>query len=201
MFDKIKSDTASTMDKSIESFQSVLSKIRAGRPNPSILDQIMVNYFDSNTPINQLANITVSDASTISLSVWDKNAVNNIEKALTESNLGVNPVVNGTSIHIKFPPLTQERRLDLNKIVKKEGENIKVTLRNIRRNANTTISNLEKDKKISKDFERDYIIEIQELTDKYIKTSETIVSKKLKKLAKFNFESYSFYNGRQWSLG
>ena len=119
MFDKIKSDTASTMEKSIESFQSVLSKIRAGRPNPSILDQIMVNYFDSNTPINQLANITVSDASTISLSVWDKNAVNNIEKALTESNLGVNPVVNGTTIHIKFPPLTQERRLDLNKIVKK----------------------------------------------------------------------------------
>jgi len=115
--------------------------------------------------------------------VWDKNAVNNIEKALTESNLGVNPVVNGTSIHIKFPPLTQERRLDLNKIVKKEGENIKVTLRNIRRNANTSISNLEKDKKISKDFERDYIIEIQELTDKYIKTSETVVSKKIEEIS------------------
>jgi ribosome recycling factor len=178
MFDKIKSDTTSTMDKSIESFQSVLSKIRAGRPNPSILDQIMVDYFNSSTPINQLANITVSDASTISLSVWDKNAVNGIEKALNESNLGVNPVINGTNIHIKFPPLTQERRLDLNKIVKKEGENIKVTLRNIRRNANTAISNLEKDKMISKDFERDYIIEIQELTDKYINISETIVSKK-----------------------
>ena len=86
MFDKIKSDTTSTMDKSIESFQSVLSKIRAGRPNPSILDQIMVDYFNSSTPINQLANITVSDASTISLSVWDKNAVNGIEKALNESN-------------------------------------------------------------------------------------------------------------------
>ena len=183
MFDKIKSDTTSTMDKSIESFQSVLSKIRAGRPNPSILDQIMVDYFDSSTPINQLANITVSDASTISLSVWDKNAVNNIEKALIESNLGVNPVVNGTNIHIKFPPLTQERRLDLNKIVKKEGENIKVALRNIRRSANTALSNLEKDKKISKDFERDYIIEIQELTDKYIKKSETIVSKKIEEIS------------------
>ena len=114
---------------------------------------------------------------------WDKNAVNSIEKALNESNLGVNPVVNGTNIHIKFPPLTQERRLDLNKIVKKEGENIKVTLRNIRRNANTAISNLEKEKKISKDFERDYIIEIQELTDKYIKTSETIVSKKIEEIS------------------
>ena len=105
MFDKIKSDTASTMDKSIDSFQSVLSKIRAGRPNPSILDQIMVNYFDSNTPINQLANITVSDASTISLSVWDKNAVNNIEKALGESNLGVNPVAVSYT-HLTLPTTT-----------------------------------------------------------------------------------------------
>tara|TARA_B100001063_G_scaffold14199_1_gene11021 strand:- start:107 stop:664 length:558 start_codon:yes stop_codon:yes gene_type:complete len=183
MFDKIKSDTTSTMDKSINSFQTALSKIRAGRPNPSILDQIMVDYFGSNSPVKQLANITVSDASTISLSVWDKNAVNAIEKALCESNLGVNPVVNGTNIHIKFPPLTQERRADLNKIVKTEGENIKVTLRNIRRSANTAISNLEKDKKISKDFERDYIIEIQELTDKYIKTSETIVSKKIEEIS------------------
>ncbi len=109
----------STMDKSIDSFKSVLSKIRAGRPNPSILDQVTVDYFGSITPIKQLANITVSDASTISLSVWDKNAVNAIEKSLSESNLGVNPAVNGTNIHIKFPPLTQERRADLNKIVQK----------------------------------------------------------------------------------
>ena len=183
MFDKIKSDTTSTMDKSIDSFQSALSKIRAGRPNPSILYQIVVDYFWSISPIKQLANITVSDASTISLSVWDKNAVNAIEKAISESNLGVNPAVNGTNINIKFPPLTQERRADLNKIVKTEGENIKVTLRNIRRNANTAISNLENDKKISKDFERDYTIEIQELTDKYIKTSETIVSKKIEEIS------------------
>jgi len=183
MFDKIKSDTTSTMDKSIDNFQTTLSKIRAGRPNPSILDQIIIDYFGSSSPVNQLANITVSDASTISLSVWDKNAVIAIEKALCESNLGVNPVVNGTNIHIKFPPLTQERRDDLNKIVKIEGENIKVTLRNIRRSANTAISNLEKNKKISKDFERDYTIEIQELTDKYIKTSETIVSKKIEEIS------------------
>ena len=150
MFDKIKSDTKSSMDKSIDNFKIVLSKIRAGRPNPSILDQVIIDYFGSNTPINQLANISVTDASTISLSVWDKNAVSLIEKSLNESNLGVNPAVNGTNIHIKFPPLTQERREELNKIVKKEGENIKVTLRNIRRTANTSISNLEKDKKISK---------------------------------------------------
>tara|TARA_B100001113_G_scaffold130165_2_gene106363 strand:+ start:4503 stop:5060 length:558 start_codon:yes stop_codon:yes gene_type:complete len=183
MFDKIKSDTTSTMDKSIDSFKTILSKIRAGRPNPSILDQISIDYFGSNSPINQLANITVSDASTISLSVWDKNAVTPIEKALSESNLGVNPVVNGTNIHIKFPPLTQERRADLNKIVKKEGEAIKVTLRNIRRSANTSISNLEKEKKISKDFERDYIIEIQELTDKYIKISDEIITSKIEEIS------------------
>ena len=183
MFDKIKSDTAATMDKSIESFHQVLSKIRAGRPNPSILDQVTVDYFGSNTPVKQLANITVSDASTISLSVWDKNAVSAIEKSLSESTLGVNPVVNGTNIHIKFPPLTQERRSDLNKIVKKEGETIKITLTNIRRNANTSISNLEKEKKNSKDFERDYTIEIQELTDKYIKLSEDIVVKKIEEIS------------------
>jgi ribosome recycling factor len=171
------------MDKSIENFKTTLSKIRAGRPNPSILDQVSVDYFGTNTPIKQLANITVSDASTISLSVWDKNAVSSIEKSLTDSNLGVNPVVNGTNIHIKFPPLTQERRSDLNKIVKKEGETIKITLRNIRRNSNTSISNLEKEKQISKDFERDYIIEIQDLTDKYIKTSEDIVTKKIQEIS------------------
>ena len=183
MFDKIKADTISTMDKSIENFKSTLSKIRAGRPNPSILDQVTVDYFGTATPVKQLANITVSDASTISLSVWDKNAVSSIEKSLADSNLGVNPAVNGTNIHIKFPPLTQERREDLNKIVKKEGENIKITLRNIRRNANTSISNLEKDKQISKDFERDYIIEIQDLTDKYIKTSDDIIAKKIEEIS------------------
>ena len=182
MFDKIKSDTTSTMDKSIDSFKSILSKIRAGRPNPSILDQVSIDYFGTLTPLNQLANITVSDASTISLSIWDKNAVTLIEKALSESNLGVNPVVNGTNVHIKFPPLTQERRADLNKIVKKEGEAIKVTLRNIRRTANTSISNLEK-KNISKDFERDYTIEIQELTDKYIKISDEIITSKIQEIS------------------
>ena len=183
MFNEIKADTVSTMDKSIESFKTTLSKIRAGRPNPSILDQVNVDYFGTTTPIKQLANITVSDASTISLSVWDKNAVSSIEKSLADSNLGVNPAVNGTNIHIKFPPLTQERRADLNKIVKNEGENIKIALRNIRRNANTSISNLEKEKKISKDFERDYIIEIQELTDEYIKTSENIITKKIEEIS------------------
>ena len=183
MFDQIKTDTTSSMDKSIDNFKSVLSKIRAGRPNPSILDQVLVDYFGSNTPINQLANISVTDASTISLSIWDKNAVSQIEKSLNESNLGVNPSVNGTNVHIKFPPLTQERREELKKIVKKEGENIKVTLRNIRRTANTSISNLEKDKKISKDFERDYTIEIQDLTDKYIKISEEIVLKKIEEIS------------------
>ena len=183
MFDKIKTDTMSSMDKSIDNFKLVLSKIRAGRPNPSILDQVVVDYFGSNTPIKQLANISVTDASTISLSVWDKNAVSIIEKALNESNLGVNPSVNGTNIHIKVPPLTQERREELNKIVKKEGETIKVTLRNIRRSANTSISNLEKEKKISKDFERDYTIEIQEMTDEYIGISEDIVTKKIEEIS------------------
>ena len=183
MFDQIHKDVEKRMDASIQSSRSEMSGIRAGRASPSMLDSIKVEAYGQKMNINQLANITVSDASTISLSVWDKNVVNLIEKALSESNLGVNPVVNGTNIHIKFPPLTQERRADLNKIVKKEGEAIKVTLRNIRRTANTSISNLEKEKKISKDFERDYTIEIQELTDKYIKISDEIIASKIQEIS------------------
>ena len=183
MFQEIKKDTDDHMNKAIDALLASLGKVRAGRPNPSMLDQIEADYFDVKTPLKQLANISVTDASTISLNVWDKSAIQPIEKAISDSNLGLSPVVNGQNIHIKIPPLTQERRVELIKIVKKEGEGTKVALRNIRRNTNTVISNLEKDKKISKDFERDYTIEIQELTDKYIKTSETIVSKKIEEIS------------------
>ena len=179
MFEEIKKEANQSMIKAIESLNSACSKIRAGRPNPSMLDHVDADYFGTRTPLKQLANITVTDAATISLNVWDKNAIQAIEKAITTSDLGLSPVINGTNIHIKIPPLTQERRNDLIKVLKKEAENTKVSLRNIRRNINTSIGNLEKDKKISKDFERDYMIEIQELTDKYIKISEETVDKKI----------------------
>ena len=171
------------MNKTIDSLHQTLSKIRAGRPNPSLLDNIDADYFDAKTPLKQLANISVTDATTLSLNVWDKNAIKPIEKAIIDSNMGLSPVVNGTVILIKIPPLTQERRDELIKLLKKEGESTKVALRNIRRNTNTTISNLEKDKKISKDFERDYTIEIQELTDKHIKQSEDIIAKKIEEIS------------------
>ena len=171
------------MNKTIDSLHQTLSKIRAGRPNPSLLDSIEADYFDAKTPLKQLANISVTDATTLSLNVWDKNAIKPIEKAIIDSNMGLSPVVNGTVILIKIPPLTQERRDELIKLLKKEGESTKVALRNIRRNTNTTISNLEKDKKISKDFERDYTIEIQELTDKHIKQSEDIIAKKIEEIS------------------
>ncbi len=171
------------MNKTIDSLHQTLSKIRAGRPNPSLLDSIEADYFDAKTPLKQLANISVTDATTLSLNVWDKNAIKPIEKAIIDSNMGLSPVVNGTVILIKIPPLTQERRDELIKLLKKEGESTKVALRNIRRNTNTTISNLEKDKKISKDFERDYTIEIQELTDKHIKQSEDIITKKIEEIS------------------
>tara|TARA_B100000767_G_scaffold235626_1_gene229000 strand:+ start:2225 stop:2782 length:558 start_codon:yes stop_codon:yes gene_type:complete len=179
MIDDIKKDAEISMAKAIEALNNACGQIRAGRPNPSMLDQIEADYFDAKTPLKQLANITITDASTISLNVWDKTAIKAIEKAILNSNLGLSPVINGMIIHIKIPPLTQERRNELIKILKKEGENTKVSLRNVRRNINTSVSNLEKDKKISKDFERDYIIEIQEITDKYIKMSEEIVDKKI----------------------
>ncbi len=171
------------MNKTIDTLHQTLSKIRAGRPNPSLLDSIEADYFDAKTPLKQLANISVTDATTLSLNVWDKNAIKPIEKAIIDSNMGLSPVVNGTVILIKIPPLTQERRDELIKLLKKEGESTKVALRNIRRNTNTTISNLEKDKKISKDFERDYTIEIQELTDKHIKQSEDIIAKKIEEIS------------------
>ena len=183
MIDEIKKDAESSMGKTIDSLNTTCSKIRAGRPNPGMLDHIEADYFDTKTPLKQLANITVTDASTISLNVWDKTAIQAIEKAIQNSNLGLSPVINGLNIHIKKPPLTQERRNELIKVLKKEGENTKISLRNIRRSVNTIISNLEKDKKISKDFERDYIIEIQELTDKYIGISDETVDKKISEIS------------------
>ncbi len=147
MFEDLKKETKVSMNKTLDVLHLALNKIRAGRPNPSMLDQIEADYFDTNTPLKQLSNITVTDATTISLNVWDKNAVPAIEKAINDSGLGITPTVNGLIIHIKIPPLTQERRDELIKIVKKEAENTKVTLRNIRRNTNTSINNLEKEKK------------------------------------------------------
>ena len=183
MINDIKKDADLHMAKAIDSLTASCGKVRAGRPNPSMLDQIEADYFDVKTPLKQLANITITDASTISLNVWDKTAIQSIEKAIMSSDLGLSPVVNGLNIHIKIPPLTQERRVELIKVLKKEGENAKISLRNIRRNINTSINNLEKDKKISKDFERDYMIEIQDLTDKYIKISEETVDKKIAEIS------------------
>jgi len=183
MIDDIKKDLENTMSKALDTLVRNIAKIRAGRPNPSLLDDIEADYFDAKTPIKQLANISVSDASTLTLNVWDKSAIAPIEKAIMESNLGLSPAVSGTNIHIKIPPLTEERRNDLIKILKKESENTKVALRNIRRNTNTLISNLEKDKKISKDFERDYMIEVQDITDDYIKKSDTIIDEKTKEIS------------------
>ena len=183
MIEDIKKDLNESMSKALDSLIRNISKIRAGRPNPSLLDDIDADYFGTKTPIKQLANITVTDASTLMLNVWDKNAIAPIEKSIMESNLGLSPSVSGTNIHIKIPPLTEERRIDLIKLLKKESENSKVALRNIRRNTNTLISTLEKDKKISKDFERDYIIEVQEVTDDYIKKSENIIDEKIKEIS------------------
>ena len=173
MIEAIKQETEKLMSKTIDSLHITLSKIRAGRPNPSMLDGVEADYFDSKTPLKQLANISVTDASTLKP----------IEKAIIDSNLGLSPVVNGTNIIINIPPLTQERRDELKKLLKKEGENTKVSLRNIRRSTNTNISNLEKEKKISKDFERDYIIEVQEITDDFIKLSEKIINEKMTEIS------------------
>ena len=141
MIEDIKKDAEVNMAKAIEALNNACGQIRAGRPNPSMLDQIEADYFNTRTPLKQLASITITDASTISLNVWDKTAIQAIEKAIVNSNLGLSPVINGMIIHIKIPPLTQDRRNELIKVLKKEGENTKVSLRNVRRNINTSVNN------------------------------------------------------------
>ena len=211
MIDEIKKDLENTMSKALDSLIRNIAKIRAGRPNPSLLDDIEADYFDTKTPIKQLANISVSDASTLTLNVWDKSAIVPIEKAIMESNLGLSPAVSGTNIHIKIPPLTEERRNDLIKLLKKESENTKVALRNIRRNTNTLISNLEKDiykaelDKIDKkdDIKRNilegkikkFIAENTLINQPYIKDSSLTLKKILKNNKIIGYARYQLGEG------
>lgn len=182
MIDEIIEDAESRMKKSIESLQTDLTKIRTGRAHPSILDHINVEYYGSQVPLNQVGNVSIEDARTLSISVWEAPLVSVIEKAIMTSDLGLNPMSAGTVIRIPMPPLTEERRRDLVKVVKGEGENAKVAIRNIRRDANSDFKSLEKEKEISEDDERRAQAEIQKLTDKYVKEVDSHVEEKEKEL-------------------
>lgn len=174
----IKKNTEQKMAKSIEAFKNELSKIRTGRAHPGILDQVQVEYYGSMVPISQVANVTLQDARTISVQPWEKGMGAKIEKAIRESDLGLNPASQGDLIRVPMPPLTEERRKELTKVVKSEGEDCKVAIRNLRRDANEQAKKLLKDKLITEDDDRRSQDDIQKLTDKVIAEVDKLVQAK-----------------------
>ena len=166
------------MDNSIKFLEKELLNIRAGKANPNMLSSVKVDYYGSLTPLNQIANINTPDSQTLSIQPWEKDKLEDIEKAILVSNLGFNPMNNGESIIISIPPLTEERRKELVKVAKSEAENAKVSIRNTRKDANNEIRKSD----VSDDMKSNYEIDIQEATDKYISRIDTIFSTKEKEI-------------------
>ncbi len=178
MIDDIKKDSTDRMAKSVDSLKQELTKLRTGRAHASLLDHITVSYYGNDTPLNQVASVGVADARTLLVTPWEKNMVGPIEKAIMKSDLGLNPVTAGMAIRVPLPPLTEERRRDLVKVVRHEGEGAKVAIRNIRRDANSQYKALLKDKKISEDAERQAQEDVQKLTDRYIQDVDKMLAVK-----------------------
>ncbi|MFQ6021169.1 MAG: ribosome recycling factor [Acidiferrobacterales bacterium] len=176
--DKIKKDAERRMTKSIETLKADLAKVRTGRAHAGLLDHLKVDYYGTQTPVNQVANITVSDARTITVNPWDKNMVVAVEKVIRESDLGLNPATSGQTIRVPLPPLTEERRAELAKVVRSEGENTKVAIRNIRRDSNHHLKDLLKKKSISEDDDRRAEEEVQKLTDRFVAEVDKVVAGK-----------------------
>ena len=172
--DFIVETTKELMDESIKYLEKELLNIRAGKANPNMLSSIKVEYYGILTPLNQISNINTPDSQTISIQPWEKDKLQDIEKAIIDSNLGFNPMNNGESILINIPPLTQERRIELVKVAKSEAENAKVSVRNSRKDANNEIRKSE----FSEDIRANYESDIQEITDKYVKKIDSIFSSK-----------------------
>ncbi|MBW9259849.1 MAG: ribosome recycling factor [Candidatus Thiodiazotropha sp. (ex. Lucinisca nassula)] len=182
MIDDIKSDASTRMGKSVESLVHELAKVRTGRAHPSLLDHIRVDYYGSDVPISQVANINVEDARTLTVVPWEKNMVSVVEKAIMTSDLGLNPMSAGSVLRVPMPPLTEERRKDLIRVVRQEAEQAKVAVRNIRRDANHDLKDLVKEKMISEDDEHRGQELIQNLTDKHIKQVDELLEEKEKDL-------------------
>lgn len=175
---EIKKSAEDRMKRSIESLGVSLSKIRTGRATPGILDHVTVEYYGSEVPVGQVANITVVDARTLNVQVWEKDMAPVVDKAIRDSDLGLNPILMGESIRVPMPLLTEDRRRDLTRIVRAEGEDAKVAIRNLRRDANDSSKRLLKDKDISEDEDRRFQDEIQELTDKYVAQVDVLIAEK-----------------------
>jgi ribosome recycling factor len=178
MIDDIIKDADLRMGKSIDALKQSLGKVRTGRAHPSLVDHLTVDYYGSEVPISQVANIGIEDARTLSVTPWEKTMVQPIEKAIMASNLGLNPATAGTVIRIPMPPLTEETRRELVKVVRKDGEAAKVAIRNIRRDANNDFKDLVKDKDISSDEERKAQETIQKLTDERVMEVDKVLADK-----------------------
>ena len=168
MIDEIILDADDRMQKSVAALDEAFKKIRTGRAHPSILDGVMVSYYGAETPLNQLANVTVEEGRSLVISPWEKNMIGEVEKAIMKSDLGLNPSNNGDTIRVPMPPLTEETRREFTKQAKNEAENARIAIRNIRRDANSDFKELEKEKEISEDDQRRAEEQIQKMTDKYI---------------------------------
>lgn len=178
MIDDLQKRTAERMAKSIESLKHELAKIRTGRAHPSLLDHVHVSYYGNDVPLSQAANITIEDARTLAVTPWERNMIQPIEKAILSSDLGLNPNTAGTVIRVPMPPLTEQRRKDLVKVVRHEAENARVAIRNIRRDANNELKAALKEKLISEDQERKSQEQIQKLTDQYVKEVDSLLEEK-----------------------
>jgi ribosome recycling factor len=175
-------DAKQRMDKSVEAFRSEIAKIRTGKATTALLDGIKVDYYGTPTPLKQVGNLSVLDVHTLAITPWDKALVPIIDKAILSADLGLNPISDGTNIKIPIPPLTEERRKEMVKMVKKVGEEAKVAIRNIRRDANEHLKKQEKDKKITEDQLKEDEKETQKLTDEHISNIDEIIKHKEKEI-------------------
>lgn len=178
MINEIKKDAQARMHKSVESLQIAFAKIRTGRAHPGILDSVMVSYYGSDTPLNQVANVNVEDSRTLALTVFDKSMIQAVEKAILVSDLGLNPATSGTTIRVPMPALTEETRKGYTKQARQESENARVAIRNIRRDALAQLKDLVKDKDISEDEDRRGADEVQKLTDHAVEEVDKLLATK-----------------------
>ncbi len=182
MIDEIKKDAETRMKKTLESTRNDMARIRTGRATTALLDHLTVDYYGTKTPINQVATVSVADARTLNIQAWEKQMIAVIERAILESDLGLNPVSAGETMKIPLPPMTEDRRIELGKIVRNEGENGKIAIRNIRRDAIHTVRELLKEKEISSDEEKHSEAVMQTLTDKYVGEIDAVVAEKEKEV-------------------
>ena len=182
MLEDIKKDAITRMTKCVQNFQADTRKLRTGRAHPSLVEHLKVDYYGSETPLNQVANIAVEDGRTLVISPWEKTVVQAIEKAIFKSDLGLTPMTAGTVIRIPMPPLTEERRRDITKVMRQDAENARIAIRNVRRDVMQDVKEALKEKLITQDEEKKAEQDIQKLTDKYIAEVEVVMQAKEKEI-------------------